>query len=250
MAIKREGFVGNTYGFFTVTDIVKARSGAAHYEVVVKCVCGNIRYSRKFMLEAGKHTSCGCRGNPPIKEFDRFGNWTVIKQSDPSSKRMYDCACICGTEKAVQTSDLRSGKSRGCQSCAKNTPRGVRGLGYVPFRAIYNQYKRNSEKAGREFTLTFEEAKGLFSSDCHYCLSPPSRRCKGKHELWYNGIDRVDNTAGYTIGNVVSCCTNCNFAKGVRTYSEYKDWLSGAVDRITMHQRDTDDGRQLHNDKN
>jgi len=29
-----------------------------------------------------------------------------------------------------------------------------------------------------------------------------------------SGIDRLDNTKGYIIGNIVSCCTICNIIRG------------------------------------
>ena len=44
-------------------------------------------------------------------------------------------------------------------------------------------------------------------------------------EYFYNGIDRVDNSKGYTMDNVVSCCRICNVAKQKMTLQEYKDWV-------------------------
>ena len=35
------------------------------------------------------------------------------------------------------------------------------------------------------------------------------------------GIDRVDNTLGYTSNNVVSCCTECNFMKRTMNYQTF-----------------------------
>lgn len=37
------------------------------------------------------------------------------------------------------------------------------------------------------------------------------------------GADRLDPSKGYELGNVVSCCTTCNYLKG--TYTE-KDFLT------------------------
>lgn len=41
------------------------------------------------------------------------------------------------------------------------------------------------------------------------------------NELTYNGIDRLDNSKGYTIDNSVACCSKCNIAKGTDTKEEY-----------------------------
>jgi len=41
----------------------------------------------------------------------------------------------------------------------------------------------------------------------------------------YNGVDRVDNTVGYTLDNCVSCCKICNNSKATLTLDEWKDWI-------------------------
>ncbi len=50
-----------------------------------------------------------------------YGNWTILKELDKSQvgKRTVLARCKCGTEKAVQLGNLRSGKSTQCSSCAK-----------------------------------------------------------------------------------------------------------------------------------
>lgn len=41
----------------------------------------------------------------------------------------------------------------------------------------------------------------------------------------YNGLDRLDNTKGYTKDNVAPCCTVCNSAKGTLTVTEFSEWV-------------------------
>jgi len=50
----------------------------------------------------------------------------------------------------------------------------------------------------------------LIYSNCFYCGNPPKEDSKG---LVRNGIDRMDNSKGYTDDNVVSCCSTCNYMK-------------------------------------
>jgi hypothetical protein len=48
-----------------------------------------------------------------------------------------------------------------------------------------------------------------------------------------NGIDRMDNTKGYVLGNIVSCCTECNYVKRDKPFGEWMQWL----DRVVEHRR-------------
>jgi hypothetical protein len=74
--------------------------------------------------------------------------------------------------------------------------------------------------------LLFED---LVTDGCFYCGQLKARERAGRHTsrrmggLPRNGIDRVDSSKGYVIGNVVTCCFDCNHAKQklpVRTFLE------------------------------
>lgn len=65
-------------------------------------------------------------------------------------------------------------------------------LGY----AKYNQ---------KESNISFEQYLGLVSRPCHYCgATLGNTGCQ---------LDRLDNSLGYLINNVVPCCTPCNMFK-------------------------------------
>lgn len=70
----------------------------------------------------------------------------------------------------------------------------------------YSQYKNRAIKK----ELEFEISKDLFSikreNPCYICGKLPS-------DIHQNGIDRVDNTKGYTEENTQSCCWSCNYMK-------------------------------------
>ena len=44
-----------------------------------------------------------------------------------------------------------------------------------------------------------------------------NKQTKGPHMFVYNGIDRVDNSKGYTLNNILVCCYDCNTKKGAIT---------------------------------
>ena len=90
-----------------------------------------------------------------------------------------------------------------CRECAKKrkkvwdqTPAGR-----------YSAYKSNAKSMGREFDLTLEEFDHLTQQPCTFC---------GSTENGHRGLDRYDNSKGYTEDNVVPCCSKCNYLKGFR----------------------------------
>lgn len=83
-------------------------------------------------------------------------------------------------------------------------------------RTIKGQYrtlKNNAKNKGHEIDLSFEQFQILRSKPCHYCGGSLSETAQG--------LDRKDNSLGYTISNSVPCCPDCNYTKGSRiTYPE------------------------------
>lgn len=70
----------------------------------------------------------------------------------------------------------------------------------------YNEYQRGATKRSLEFTLTFPIFQQLVQDKCYYCHH--------KIDSEVNGIDRIDNSKGYTPDNCVTCCEMCNIMKG------------------------------------
>jgi nicotinamide mononucleotide (NMN) deamidase PncC len=108
---------------------------------------------------------------------------------------------------------------------------------------ILTGYTAHAVKLGVPFLLSMEAFRTLLAGSCHYCGSAPTnlRREKNldpsKREFAYNGIDRIDNSAGYYSGNCVSCCRNCNYAKRKLSYD---DFISLAKNIAARFSRDTD----------
>ena len=100
----------------------------------------------------------------------------------------------------------------GCNEHQKTADknRGDRGRNYKNenFRnpqRYYGEYVRGASKRAYDMMLTFEEFYALIVQPCYYC--------DYKVEDEVNGIDRYDNTKGYTVDNSVPCCKWCNRMK-------------------------------------
>lgn len=161
----------------------------------------------------------------------RFGRLLVIKSSPKRTipvgekaaslksrqywtRTQWLCRCDCGNEKILSTLNLRSGHTNSC-GCLH-----FLGGDEAAFRLCIENYRRQAQRAKRQFTLTPSQFKEIVKKNCFYCGEPPKqiRKPGGRKNRYtlpfiYNGIDRVINTEGYTIQNCVPCCGICNYMK-------------------------------------
>jgi hypothetical protein len=86
------------------------------------------------------------------------------------------------------------------------------------------RWKSGAKKRNKSWQLTDAQAAWLSKQPCFYCGKEPFQLHNKTHA--YMGIDRIDNTKGYQVDNVVPCCKNCNFAKLNRTLNQVKDWVT------------------------
>ena len=78
----------------------------------------------------------------------------------------------------------------------------------------YQIYKDAAKDRGMVFDLTKDEFETFWQKPCHYCDSP----------IKTIGIDRKDNSIGYTLDNCLSCCITCNRGKRESTYEEFIEY--------------------------
>lgn len=176
----------------------------------------------------------------------KFGRLLVLGQSSDRyyNRATWDCVCECGNHTTVVGNSLKRGRTQSC-GCLKRerTTEALRlPAGEAGRRCLFNNYKHQARKRGKEFSLPFDLFTALTTAACFYCGEPPSRTWKvnkaGKtaatiengHCL-YTGIDRVNNDKGYLPDNCVACCFTCNSAKGNKTANEWAAWLA----RIRQH---------------
>ena len=72
-------------------------------------------------------------------------------------------------------------------------------------------YRKGAKHRGISFELTFKQFMTFWQKPCHY----------SGHAIATVGLDRVDNSKGYTMSNVVPCCTACNLGKRAMSSEAY-----------------------------
>ena len=72
--------------------------------------------------------------------------------------------------------------------------------------ASYVDYNKRASKKNLDFVLSRDEFEALKLHPCYLC----GKQSNSQH---LNGVDRLDNTKGYSIENVKSCCFGCNHIK-------------------------------------
>ena len=141
----------------------------------------------------------------------------------------YDCECHCGKKFTTRSGNLKDKGTKSC-GCLQRLAAAKNGKACAKAETAQNNvliaYKKRCKDKGLQWNLTNEEAIFLFKGDCFYCGAPPSSIQKARSGTYvYNGIDRVDSSAGYAIANCVSCCSTCNYAKNDLTVLEFKNWV-------------------------
>jgi hypothetical protein len=195
-----------------------------------------------------KRIALGLNGDlpPHVKDLagKRFGMLIVTKFAGvrrctygrKTTEAMWECLCDCGKTKVSTCKSLTAGH---CKSCGCIKWRGLMQLGDTPqtklrygearCNDLFTSYKRSARARNITFELQKEDFKLLTKGSCFYCGVEPKqvisagKSCYGSYV--YNGIDRVDNTAGYVTGNVRSCCKACNTAKSTMTEQEFYAWV-------------------------
>lgn len=163
----------------------------------------------------------------------RFDKLEVIG-FDKATHR-YICKCDCGKEIYVRGSRLNAGQ-KSCSCFSKNVGERLahghyKGRWVAAIKDIIRNYKQGAFHRGYEFNLSDDEFSGLIQKPCYYCgleysLIWKTTRSLVKEEPFnYNGVDRKDNTKGYTLENCVPCCHQCNYSKCKLHINEWKIWL-------------------------
>jgi len=171
----------------------------------------------------------------------RFGRLSVVSIAgrDKNKRLVWLCCCDCGRSPRISSRSLVSGQTQSCgcrksevsvglairmsqQNIRPNTAR----------NRVLADYKCKAKLRHLNFGLTGEEFDKLIQGECYWCGGGLSNTCTmPRHTLKYNGIDRLDNFAGYTSGNCVSCCRSCNIMKNDLSEKEFLKRLKRILDK-------------------
>lgn len=172
----------------------------------------------------------------------RCGRLIVLERAsnNKGGSARWLCLCDCGKHTVVEGGKLRNSEIVSC-GCYHLERIGLtnsftrKEFGEACFNRVYRQYKRDSRRRNYEFSLDKIIFKKLTTSNCFYCGVEPrqiSRKKSAYGDYIYNGIDRIDSSKGYTIDNVVPCCSICNTAKMSRTQEDFINWIKKAYEHL------------------
>lgn len=177
-------------------------------------------------------------GKLKVISFARY----ELKQNSGGRKLIWNCECECGNEKEVENSNLISGNVKSCGCLLREVIKIVHKKNIkkgIAFEYVWKEYVKSAEERQLEFTLTKDQFRDITQQNCYYCgIQPHTVKDRNGSHIFkassyiYNGIDRIDNSRGYTIINSVPCCRNCNIGKGTKTRDEFLAWVS----RVYHHQ--------------
>lgn len=201
------------------------------------CDCGNRGESLVTNIIGNRKRSCGCerhklKADGYSQRIDlagsQYGNLKILHEIDP---KIWSCQCTCGNQPIYTTEQILNYGivSCGCKNKAKKSS------GECVKNYLIRNYKYEAAiNKNLPFELSKEQCEEFFQANCYYCASPPSCTLrmkqmttsnKGRYNrstpYTYNGIDRVDNSKGYTTENCVTACVNCNKAKNNRPLQNF-----------------------------
>jgi hypothetical protein len=208
--------IGQKFGKLTIEKFIEnplKRSGGSFKCL---CDCGKQIILNRCRVVGGYNKSCGCLQSKTIDNigitFNRLTIQSVFRKND---KTYVKCLCDCGKYMTAIHNAVVGGHTKSC-GCVRKNKRGPKTeLGESLKKCLIKLYIKGAQKRNIVFELTEDEIEKLFKQDCHYCNCQPRKQTKSQMygEYYANGIDRVDNTKGYTKENSVTCCKECNFMK-------------------------------------
>jgi hypothetical protein len=229
--------VGKRFGDLLVINKTEKRK---HANIVweCKCDCGNTIFVDILYLH--NNISCGCKNKYNLVG-KRFGRLLVLESAGKNKwgNHQWKCQCDCGNITYVLTGSLRENSSTKSCGCLRQENRKIRmkkindttrlAWGESSLNILYAHYEYGAKKRNHSFELSKEEFIDLVQQNCSYCGNPPIEKqySKGSNgPCLANGIDRIDNTKGYTLENCVTCCGVCNRMKSTMTQKEFLEHIA------------------------
>ena len=161
-----------------------------------------------------------------------YGRLTLVEDLGvKKGSRKFKCKCECGSVVSRRAYDVVNLHTRSCgclnKELAAERISEARKLRKVkkadPVQSLYNRYKQGAARRELPFKLTLEQFGLIVKKKCAYCGIISKSRL--------NGVDRIDSSKGYIVGNVNPACKICNVSKWTLSKSAFLDMVT----RIYKH---------------
>lgn len=173
----------------------------------------------------------------------KFFHLTCIEPTDRkyNTRVLWKMECDCAAKRVVITAPVYV-KNGNPKSCGCTGLPGQWALSSAKDR--YMDYKSDDKKRGQltEDFIPFDTFYRMSQQVCHYCGAEPIQEYnapasdtfkEGQKGFIYNGIDRMDRSAGHIYGNVVPCCYPCNLMKMKLGYNDFIE----RIEKIAAYQK-------------
>lgn len=184
----------------------------------------------------------------------KFGQLLVLRVAEfqeikisPRPGRHWLVRCDCGKELVRQGISFKYKMGQSCGHTKHGPAANRLAFGEAAKNAAYQSMKmhplKNRRKAGKPLVweLTRDEFIAITSKPCTYCGIPWSKEIgnrknkKSTHGSYkYNGIDRIDSSKGYILGNCTPCCKACNFAKNAQSSEEFRSHIARMYNHFVL----------------
>lgn len=143
-----------------------------------------------------------------------------VKDFDPAAEHprryYFEFTCSGCGRKTTKNRTYADRAPNGCRSCSPHTFDDNQAC----INTAWHLHLHGAISRGYSQELTFDQWMELSLSNCYYCDPSTVTRVNSKTFV-RNGIDRKDNSIGYTVENCVPCCFRCNKMKKVLHHDEF-----------------------------
>jgi hypothetical protein len=164
----------------------------------------------------------------------RFGRLTVLRKTKrrQCGSVVWRCLCVCGKIKDINGASLRYNRTLSC-GCLMMEKGRENAKAEAARNKVWGSYKASAKARSLPFSLSPEHFDELIVGSCFYCGEGPKYESVAfsGNVFVYNGIDRLDSSAGYFKENCVPCCRICNIMKRAIPLCDF----IGLIRKIAKH---------------
>jgi hypothetical protein len=241
--------ITNKFGIETKLQYLSeaGHKGKGMRYINVLCTSCNTEHIKQFAsIKAGTITSCGnklCKISTTSLHKIKYRKGDAVtnslmyleedKQRTTSNHRYFKVQCLCGEIFSIRVDH----KNKTCKKCFLKQKRELitESNKAALVNNLFQSYKRNANARGYSFSLSYLFFEKLIKKNCYYCgIAPNNKLNSGYKFMYYNGIDRKDNSIGYKSNNCVACCGKCNMMKNKWSHDDFLNHIKSIINNLNL----------------